>query len=203
MAVILIGGGSRSGKSRYALELARKLGKRRAFLATAETYDEEMRERAQTHRRERGADFTTIEEPLAVSEAIEARWAEFDTWVVDCLTLWLSNLLLAGGRDIPEETARLLAAARIPGAVILVTNEVGSGIVPESELARRFRDLAGWMNQQAAAAAAEGYWMVFGCALFRSLAPAWGGLRRPCCWRWKRCCHRSWPRCWWWRFGWR
>ena len=164
MAVILVGGGSRSGKSRHALELARARGERRLFVATAQSFDEEMHDRARAHRAERGGDFATAEEPLDVAGVIER--GSFDVAVVDCLTLWLSNLMAAGDRDVEAETERLVRAAAAPeAAVILVTNEVGCGIVPENALARRFRDHAGRLNQRAAAAAREVYWMVFGCAL--------------------------------------
>src|SRR6516162_4031983 len=93
--LILIGGGTRSGKSAFALSLARRLGQRRLFLATAQAGDDEMRERIGRHRRDRGEDFQTIEEPLAVAEVLQ-RHADNDVVLFDCLTLWLSNLLLEG-----------------------------------------------------------------------------------------------------------
>jgi len=121
-----------------------------------------MRARAAAHQAERGTDFTTIEEPLDLTGALPEGPC---TIVLDCLTLWTSNLLLAN-RDIRSESTRFFeAAAQHPGTLILVTNEVGCGIVPENELARRFRDEAGWLNQQAAAAATEVWWLVFGCPL--------------------------------------
>lgn len=160
MAVVLIGGGSRSGKSTFALETARARGNRLAFVATAEALDEEMRERIAAHQRGRGPEFTTIEEPLDLGRVLDE--ARFDAIVVDCLTLWLSNLMLAG-RDVEAETRALIGAAtRQAGHVLLVTNEVGCGIVPDNESARCFRDLAGRMNQDVARAASEVYWMVFG-----------------------------------------
>ena len=160
MAVILIGGGSRSGKSRYALELAQQRGARRPmFLATAQALDGEMAERIRKHREERGDGFVTLEEPFELAAALRAL-PDCDTVVVDCLTLWVSNLMLAG-RGIPTE--ELIAAARATAAtVVFVSNEVGCGIVPENALARQFRDLAGALNQRVAAAADEVYWMVFG-----------------------------------------
>jgi adenosylcobinamide kinase/adenosylcobinamide-phosphate guanylyltransferase len=161
MAVILVGGGARSGKSRYALDLARKRGPRLAFLATAQAHDLEMEARVAKHRAERGPEFATIEEPLEISEAIRACHA--DALVVDCLTLWLSNVMLTFGRDVDAETEKVLAAARQShAALILVTNEVGCGIVPETTLGRDFRDRAGVLNQRVAAEADEVYWMVFG-----------------------------------------
>lgn len=157
--IILVGGGSRSGKSRYALELARQRGARPAFLATAQAFDQEMADRIRKHRDERGAGFMTWEEPFDVAERLRAN-RESDVIVVDCLTLWVSNLMLAD-REIPA--ADLIAAARSANAtVIFVSNEVGCGIVPENALARRFRDLAGALNQQVAAAADEVYWLAFG-----------------------------------------
>jgi adenosyl cobinamide kinase/adenosyl cobinamide phosphate guanylyltransferase len=163
VSCVLIGGGSRSGKSRFAIEYARRCTAPLAFIATAEALDQEMRERAAAHRNERGSDFVTFEEPRDPAGVIEEGGSRFGAVVVDCLTLWLSNLLLAGCEDIQRETARLLrVAAGSPARVLLVTNEVGCGIVPENALARQFRDLAGAMNQQAAAAAHEVYWTVFG-----------------------------------------
>jgi adenosylcobinamide kinase/adenosylcobinamide-phosphate guanylyltransferase len=123
-----------------------------------------MRQRAEAHRAERGDGFVTVEEPCDVAGALGR--APFDTAVVDCLTVWLSNLMLKGDRDIEAESDRLLrAAAGSDATVILVTNEVGCGIVPENALAREFRDHAGRLNQRAADAATEVYWMVFGCPL--------------------------------------
>ena len=164
VAVILVGGGARSGKSRHALELARGRGERLVFLATAQACDAEMEARIAKHRADRGPEFSTIEEPLEIAGEIRAAGAE--ALVVDCLTLWLSNLMLASGRDVAAEIEKLLDAARSSRAVvILVTNEVGCSIVPESALARDFRDHAGILNQRIASIADEVYWMVFGCPL--------------------------------------
>jgi len=166
MSLILIGGGSRSGKSRYALNLARTFGGPAAFVATARAEDDEMRDRVQHHREERGPEFTTFEEPFEVASLLIAESGRFDTFVVDCLTLWLSNHLLAGADDIHQQSRRLIeAAVAVDARVLLVTNEVGCGIVPENALDRRFRSLAGRLNQDAAAAAVEVYWMVFGIPL--------------------------------------
>ncbi len=163
MSLILVGGGSRSGKSRFALEYARRHTLPLAFIATSEAGDEEMQQRIEAHQSERGPEFTTFEEPRNPARSIEEARDHFGAIVLDCLTLWLSNLLLAGVPDIPGETARLLrVAVESPASVLLVTNEVGCGIVPDNALARRFRDLAGSMNQQAASAAHEVYWMMFG-----------------------------------------
>jgi len=156
MAVVLVGGGSRSGKSRWAVDRARKRGGRLVFIATAEALDEEMTGRIAKHREERDSAFQTIEEPLELARAI--RSAEADAIVVDCLTLWLAN-----GQGDVEET---IAAAKEQSAeVIFVTNEVGCGIVPDNAMAREFRDRAGFVNQRFAEAADEVYFMVFGQAL--------------------------------------
>ena len=166
MAIILIGGGARSGKTRLALSRARSTGDRLAYIATAQIVDDEMRERVTAHRNERGAEFTTIEEPFDLAGVVcrEAAW--YQAIVVDCLTLWLSNLMLAGSYDVAAETRRLIHAAAPPATpIIVVTNEVGSGIVPENPLARSFRDAAGVLNQRCAEAADEVYFAVFGCSL--------------------------------------
>ena len=161
MAIVLIGGGARSGKSAFALERARKCGRRLAYLATAQALDDEMRCRVAAHQRERGDAFITIEEPFEIARAIGR--SEFDCLVVDCLTLWTSNLMLAGRE--PDAFALVEAARQAGGDVVFVTNEVGCGIVPENELGRRFRDAAGRVNQAIAACANEVYWMAFGCPL--------------------------------------
>ncbi|MEO8660589.1 MAG: bifunctional adenosylcobinamide kinase/adenosylcobinamide-phosphate guanylyltransferase [Bryobacteraceae bacterium] len=165
MAVILVGGGARSGKSKYALALAEVHGHKLGFVATAQVLDEEMRRRVRRHQMDRGPLFITIEEPYDIAAVIEDRSPKFDALVVDCLTLWLSNLMLSG-RDVDAEIDRLVAvAARAPSSVVLVTNEVGCGIVPDNELSRRFRDYAGILNQRVAEVAHRVYFMAFGCPL--------------------------------------
>lgn len=163
--MILIGGGSRSGKSTEALRLLRKAGPRMGFIATATASDDEMQERIQRHRAERGPDIVTWEEPLALAERISAEDGRYDAIVVDCLTLWLSNLMF-GEADVNARTEELLRVSLLARTqIIFVTNEVGCGIVPENALARRFRDEAGRLNQQFAERAAEVYWMIFGIGL--------------------------------------
>jgi adenosylcobinamide kinase / adenosylcobinamide-phosphate guanylyltransferase len=165
MALILVGGGSRSGKSTFALELALARGARRAFIATAQAFDDEMRDRIARHRQERQDVFTTMEEPFDVANLITTHAANYDVLLLDCLTLWVSNLMLNDVADIDERGATLArVAAESNACCIFVTNEVGSGIVPENALARRFRDLAGRLNQQVANAAAEVYVLHFGIA---------------------------------------
>ena len=164
MGVTLIGGGVRSGKSRFGLELGRKRFANGAFIATGEARDAEMAERIRRHQAERGPNWTTIEEPLDLAGAIEGASTRFGGCVVDCLTLWLSNVMLSPAHDVDKEIGRLMGVLEAGGAtgIILITNEVGCGIVPESELARRYRDLAGGLNQRVAALADEVYWMAFG-----------------------------------------
>lgn len=164
MGIVLIGGGARSGKSRFALEYAETNGRALAFVATGEARDEEMRERISRHQRERGSHWTTVEEPLDLTAVLAREAARFDLLLVDCLTLWLSNVLLDPKRDARSEVTGLkecLTDWQGP-SLVLITNEVGLGIVPENALAREFRDLAGEMNQTVAKAADEVYWMVFG-----------------------------------------
>ena len=126
-----------------------------------------MRARVEAHRRDRADEFTTIEEPLELGSALAGAVNQYRAIIVDCLTLWLSNLMLENRpRDIARDTASMLrVGAEANSTVVLVTNEVGCGIVPENDLSRRFRDLAGAMNQHAAQAAAEVWWMAFGCPL--------------------------------------
>lgn len=163
MALVLVGGGSRSGKSTHALQLARRTPGPRAFVATAQPYDEEMRERIIRHQAERADEFATCEEPFDLAGAVQNLEAVHSAIVVDCLTLWLTNLLLQDERSLELRIAAFLAAATAsPSTIIAVTNEVGCGIVPENALARRFRDLQGRLNQDAAQVATEVYWMVFG-----------------------------------------
>jgi len=161
--MILIGGGARSGKSRFALDYADRLGGRRVFVATARASDDEMAERIARHRAERKTGWVTIEEPLALPETLVR--LEADVVLVDCLTLWLSNLLMRGGPVTSVEAAmeRLVTAARArSGHTLIVTNEVGMGIVPEHALGRIFRDVAGRAHQRLAASADEVYMAMVG-----------------------------------------
>ena len=162
--VILVGGGARSGKSRFALEYARKLGQRRLFVATAKASDAEMRNRILRHQEERGADFTTIEEPLQLARLLD-QVKDIDVVVVDCLTLWLSNLLMheASAEQIDGRVAEMVTALKQRRQhVILVSNEVGLGIVPDSALGRTFRDVAGRAHQCLAAESDEVFFAAMG-----------------------------------------
>lgn len=164
--MILVGGGSRSGKSSAALHMLRAAGERRAFIATAQAFDAEMMDRIARHREERGPDIVTFEEPIEVAALIRKESCRFDAIVVDCLTLWLSNLLLSDRSSIASDCRELVeSSAESAARVILVTNEVGCGIVPENALARRFRDEVGRLNQLAAQCAEEVHWMVFGIGM--------------------------------------
>ena len=171
--LILIGGGVRSGKSAYALRLARRLGKRRIYLATAEARDDEMAARIARHSRERGSEFRTLEVPLEVVESVGSL-QDADVLVIDCLTLWLSNLLLRGDSEdsILGQVERLIGILRgKPLNSILITNEVGMGVVPESELGRSFRDLCGLAHQALAVRADQIYFGALGTLIRLKPAP--------------------------------
>lgn len=159
----LILGGARSGKSRYAESLIAILPPPWLYVATAQAGDEEMTARISTHREHRGPEWRTVEAPCQLVVALQN--AGTTPVLVDCLTLWLSNLMLAG-IDIEAETAHLeraLTAAVAP--VVLVANEVGAGIVPDHPLGRKFRDLQGMLNQRMAARADRVVLMVAGLPL--------------------------------------
>jgi adenosylcobinamide kinase/adenosylcobinamide-phosphate guanylyltransferase len=152
-AITLVLGGARSGKSRYSEILIETAGDSGTYCATAEAGDAEMAVRIAAHRARRGPFWHTIEAPLALAPAIAAHAHADRPLLIDCLTLWLSNVLGAG-RGIDTETAALVAALRgAEGPVVLVANEVGLGLVPETPLGRQFRDAAGWLNQEIAALA--------------------------------------------------
>jgi adenosylcobinamide kinase / adenosylcobinamide-phosphate guanylyltransferase len=151
--ITLVLGGARSGKSRYAERLVENAATCGTYCATAEARDAEMAERIAAHQARRGAFWRTIEAPLALAPAIAAEATAARPLLVDCLTLWLSNLILAGQQP-EEDTSALCRALRAAGGpVVLVSNEVGMGLVPETPLGRQFRDAAGWLNQQMAALA--------------------------------------------------
>ena len=152
---ILVLGGARSGKSAYAESLIRAAAPLATYLATAEAWDGEMADRIAHHRAARGPGWQTIEEPLDLVGTLRRVSAPDRPVLVDCLTLWLSNLMHAGC-DIAAETAALASClADIAGPVVLVSNEVGQGIVPDNALARAFRDHAGRLHQAVASAAEQ------------------------------------------------
>lgn len=163
---ILIGGGARSGKSDLALRLTQHQPGRRVFLATATPSDDEMSDRIARHQADRGDLFETVEEPLAVPELVASH--PCDVLLVDCLTLWLSNLLMAERSDAEIEARidDLVAALDTRRALtVLVSNEVGLGIVPMHALARRFRDLTGRAHQRLAVRADEVWFGAMGMML--------------------------------------
>ena len=152
-ALTLVLGGARSGKSRHAERLVEAAAAAGTYCATAEPGDAEMAARIAEHRARRGRFWRTVEAPLALAETIAAEATPDRPLLVDCLTLWLSNLMLAG-RPLDREFAQLSAALRdAAGPVVLVANEVGLGLVPETPLGREFRDAAGRLNQEIAALA--------------------------------------------------
>ncbi len=164
--IVFITGGARSGKSSFALREASLITGRKVFIATAEAADHEMKERMERHQRDRGPGWETYEEPLHVAKAIEEVSGKYDVVVLDCLTIWLSNIMFAGS-DVDREIEYLIAAikrfsGKSSGRLFIVSNEVGMGIVPVNEMARRFRDHAGMLNQKVAEAAGEVYWTVAG-----------------------------------------
>ncbi len=166
---IFITGGARSGKSAFALSQAEKISGSLLYVATGEARDDEMAERIKGHRRERGVRWETLEEPMALAERLPAASAGYGAVLLDCVTLWLSNLLL----HHEERTVAALAEAerflsvlpQLENPIYIVSNEVGSGIVPENRLARAFRDLAGTVNRRLATQADEAWMVVSGIPL--------------------------------------
>ena len=147
---IFVLGGARSGKSAHAQRLVEALGEKRAYIATAQPLDSEMEDRIRQHRADRGAGWETVEAPTDLAGAIRSASGSGVPVLVDCLTLWLSNLLLADA-DLEGASANLASAvADFDGEIVIVSNEVGFGIVPDNALTRRFRDAAGRLNQQIA-----------------------------------------------------
>lgn len=149
---LLIVGGARSGKSSLAQKSAEFLGKKRIYVATAQAFDDEMKERIRLHQQDRDSSWQTLEEPLNIADVITHRTCPDTVFLIDCLTLWLMNLM-ENGQDLFQAFAYLCAALKkAKGTVILVSNETGLGIVPDSALSRRFRDEQGRLNQQVASA---------------------------------------------------
>jgi adenosylcobinamide kinase / adenosylcobinamide-phosphate guanylyltransferase len=162
--VTLILGGARSGKSRYAERLVENGASRGTYCATAEAGDAEMAERIAAHRARRGPFWRTVEAPLALASAIATAAPERPV-LVDCLTLWLSNVLVAGRQPDAEAGVLCRALHEAAGPIVLVSNEVGMGLVPETPLGRHFRDAAGRLNQDIAALAARVVFIAAGLPL--------------------------------------
>ena len=166
----LVLGGVRAGKSSYAQKLAMEDG-RVLFVATAEAGDQKMAERIEAHKGSRPASWDTLEEPLNLTAALESLLSDYDTVLIDCLTLWVSNLLLrdeaaSGLKDIPTLAQELLALYRRgQSSWIIVSNEVGLGVVPPTELGRAYADELGRVNQMVAVEADAVYYMIAGLSL--------------------------------------
>jgi adenosylcobinamide kinase/adenosylcobinamide-phosphate guanylyltransferase len=168
---VLILGGARSGKSRTALQLAEQASAKRIYVATAQAFDDEMRERIALHRLERDRSWQTVDAPLELPQAIQAQTGPDKVALVDCLTLWLSNIVLAE-RNPSHETDQLIHAVReAQGPLILVSNEVGQGIVPSTPLGRTFRDEQGRLNQRLAEACDAVVFVAAGCPILLKPAP--------------------------------
>ena len=164
---IFILGGCRSGKSRHALDLAHEMGAReKVFIATCVPRDDEMQQRVSSHQQERGPDWKTVEAPIHLPQAVIENSRSDNLVLADCLTLWISNLMLTADgnqQDMDNEIQKLIEALNTAaGPVLLVSNEVGTGIVPENKLARQYRDIVGSVNQAVAECADEVKWVVAG-----------------------------------------
>lgn len=163
---VFVIGGCRSGKSRYAVKLAEGFaGDRKIYIATACPGDDEMKQRIKQHQKERSKSWTTIEVPVLLPEAIDENSRKSDLILVDCLTLWISNIFLQTNDmdKTSKHIERLIQSlANVKCPVILVSNEVGTGIVPENRLARIYRDLTGFANQRVAACSDKVIWMAAG-----------------------------------------
>ncbi len=167
--LIFITGGCRSGKSQFALDYANRHFHKKLYLATCEALDEEMAKRIEDHKKRRGSDWQTVEEPIKIAEVIRKQKDDAEVILLDCITLWLSNLLMRQKSDheIMDEVSRLMDTVKKgQPSLIFVSNEVGMGIVPAEPLGRRFRDLAGMANQKIAEAAQTVVFMVSGIPIF-------------------------------------
>jgi len=166
-SLTLVTGGARSGKSAFALELAAPYD-RRVFIATAQAMDPEMKERIRRHQEERKGRFATIEAPLDLAGAVSRIPEDTGVTIIDCITVWLGNLMHHQNidcEDAPPVAALLNAVAAPPCDLVIVTNEVGLGLVPPDAMSRRFRDLAGFLNRKIAETADEAYLVACGLPL--------------------------------------
>jgi adenosylcobinamide kinase/adenosylcobinamide-phosphate guanylyltransferase len=171
----LVLGGARSGKSRFAEQLASNSGQEVIYIATATVYDDEMQERINRHIYDRPKHWQTVEEPIQLAKVLKHKAKPEACILVDCLTLWLTNLLMTEQNQNTDESQGLQSFAEfkaellqtlptLPGQVVLVSNEVGQGVVPLGELSRRFVDEAGWLHQEIAALADEVSFITAGIA---------------------------------------
>ena len=163
----LILGGARSGKSRFAEQLALNSDKAVIYLATGQALDSEMQARIAHHQKQRPANWSLVEEPIALAKALQTHSTQDNCILVDCLTLWLSNCLCNSNSNCWDEqkAALLMALKHLPGQVIFVSNEVGHGIVPLGELSREFVDESGWLHQAIAANAKRVEFIMAGLAV--------------------------------------
>lgn len=161
--IIFILGGARSGKSAFALKEATRVSGKKAYIATAEVLDEEMRQRIEEHKRKRNDEWVTYEEPIRIDNIIKGIENRYSVIVIDCMTLWLSNLM-HNGLNIEDEIKHLISSlvAHNLSLLYVVSNEVGMDIVPDNELGRRFRDMAGILNQMIAEISNEVYFVMAG-----------------------------------------
>jgi adenosylcobinamide kinase/adenosylcobinamide-phosphate guanylyltransferase len=166
MSHVLVLGGARSGKTGFAEQLVLQRADRPAYLATAQTLDDEMRERIRAHKASRSVHFATIEEPVELADALRRGAADHDFILVDCLTLWITNLL-GIGINVAAAVEDLVEALQTIDScqIVLVSNEVGLGIVPDNALARTFRDLAGAAHQRLAGVCDDVYFVVAGLTM--------------------------------------
>lgn len=163
--ITFIIGGARSGKSRFALQKASLQSIRKMYIATAQPLDDEMRERIERHRQERSDEWMVSEEPVNVASLIKDSHNKYDIILIDCLTLWLSNLIQTGLDIEPEIESLIKALGDCQSSLFIVSNEVGFGIVPDNALSRRFRDMSGLLNQRVAEIADEVYLVTAGIPL--------------------------------------
>ena len=162
MKSVLVLGGARSGKSAFAENLVRQVSDTPVYLATARADDEEMHERIYVHQQQRGGGWLTVEEPLALVDTLRTESLEGRAILVDCLTLWLTNLMMANADVAREIKALAECAIELPVPVVFVSNEVGQGIVPNDKMSRDFRDYSGRLHQKMAAACSEVWFVTAG-----------------------------------------
>ncbi len=163
--LVFITGGARSGKSTFALNESSRILGNKAYIATAEALDEEMKERIEKHKKQRGNSWDTYEEPIKIADVIKRIEDQYSAIVIDCLTLWLSNLFL-NNKNVEREIESLCSSlSTVHCPLFIVSNEVGMGIVPENKIARNFRDMAGILNQKVAEISDKVYVIIAGIPL--------------------------------------